>query len=193
MKISLFLQLIQFFTAMQPIFLIGYMGSGKTTLGKALAATMGKDFIDLDNYIERRFHTSVKELFATRGEDGFRDVEKRMLHEVADFENVIVACGGGTPCYFDNMEYMRTHGLTIYLTVPPERLVLRLTLPGSRNRRPLIANKTDEELLDFINDALAKRDPFYSQAEITFCSTDIENAEQTQKTAAKLAALIQEK
>ena len=172
---------------MQPIFLIGYMGSGKTTLGKALAKAMNKDFIDLDHYIEGRFHATVKQIFSEHGEDGFRDIERRMLQEVADFEDVIVACGGGTPCYFDNMEYMRTHGLTIYLTTPPERLALRLALPGSRAKRPLIAGKSDEELLDFVNEALAKREPFYNKAQMTFCSTKIENAKETIQTAQILA------
>lgn len=175
---------------MRPIFLIGYMGSGKTTLGKALAKEMHKDFIDLDHYIEGRFHATVKQIFATRGEDGFREVERRMLQEVADFENVIVACGGGTPCYFDNMEYMGAHGLTIYLTAPPERLALRLALPGSRAKRPLIADKSDDELLDFVNEALAKREPFYTKAQLTFCSTRIENAHETAITARELASLI---
>ena len=104
---------------MQPIFLIGYMGSGKTTLGKALAKHLCKEFIDLDTYIECRFHASVKQLFAQRGEEGFRDLERRMLHEIADFEDVIVACGGGTPCYFDNMDYIVGHGFAIYLTTSP--------------------------------------------------------------------------
>ena len=178
---------------MQPIFLIGYMGCGKTTLGKALASEMKKEFIDLDTYIERRFHASVKQIFAQRGEDGFRDVEHRMLCEIADFENVVVACGGGTPCYFDNMDYMLSHGLVIYLTVSPERIALRLALPGSRAKRPLIAEKTDEELLQFVVDAIAKREPFYSRAHFTFCSERIENAAETRLTAQKLASLIVEK
>ena len=178
---------------MQPIFLIGYMGSGKTTLGKALAKEMNKEFIDLDHFIEGRFHTTVKQIFAERGEDGFRDVERRMLHEVADFEDVIVACGGGTPCYFDNMEYMCSHGFTIYLTTPPERLALRLALPGSRAKRPLIADKSDDELLAFVNEALALREPFYSKAQLTFCSTHIENAKETNITAKELSVIIQGK
>ena len=177
---------------MQPIFLIGYMGSGKTTLGKALAKHLCKEFIALDTYIECRFHASVKQLFAQRGEEGFRDLERRMLHEIADFEDVIVACGGGTPCYFDNMDYIVGHGFAIYLTTSPERLALRLALPGSRAKRPLIAQKTDEELIAFVNEALAKREPFYSRAQLTFDSTHIENAAETEATARALAALLPE-
>ena len=175
---------------MQPIFLIGYMGSGKTTLGKALARHLGKEFIDLDTYIECRFHATVKQLFAQRGEEGFRDIERRMLHEIADFEDVVVACGGGTPCHFDNMDYIVAHGFAIYLTTTPERLALRLALPGSRAKRPLIAGKSDDELVEFVKDALALREPFYSRAQLTFDSTHIENAAETQSTAHLLASLL---
>ena len=166
------------------------MGSGKTTLGKALARHLGREFIDLDNYIECRFHASVKQLFAQRGEEGFRDLERRMLREVADFEDVIVACGGGTPCYFDNIDYIVSHGLAVYLTTSPERLALRLALPGSRVKRPLIAGKSDEELVAFVREALARREAFYSRAQLTFDSTQIEDAAETQATALILAEQI---
>lgn len=185
-----FVAVFTYSAIMQPIFLIGYMGCGKTTLGKALGKVLGREFIDLDTYIERRFHATVRQIFAQRGEDGFRDVERRMLHEVADFEDVIVACGGGTPCYFDNMDHMLSRGVTVYLTVPPERIALRLALPGSRAKRPLIAGKSDEELLAFVVEALAKREPFYSRAQLTFCSERIENAEETMATAHILAEII---
>ena len=82
-----------------PIFLIGYMGTGKSTLGRAVARLGDIRFIDLDHYIEGRFHRSVSQLFEERGEDGFRKVEQAMLHEVGEFEDVIIACGGGTPCF----------------------------------------------------------------------------------------------
>ena len=140
---------------MQPIFLIGYMGCGKSTMGRAVSELTGIPFIDLDNYIERRFHHTVKAIFAERGEEGFRDVERRMLQEVADFEDVIVACGGGTPCFFDNMEYMNSHGTTVFLNTPIPRLHSRLM--RGRHKRPLIANKNDEELMEFIQKALADR------------------------------------
>ena len=91
------------------------MGCGKSTLGRSVAALTGWQFIDLDNYIEQRFHRTVKEIFAEYGEDGFRKRERAMLQEVADFENVIVACGGGTPCFFDNMEWMNRQGTTVFL------------------------------------------------------------------------------
>ena len=173
---------------MHPIFLIGYMGCGKSTMGRAVSALTGVPFIDLDNYIEQRFHLTVKEIFAQRGEDGFRDVERRMLQEVADFENVIVACGGGTPCFFNNMEYMNAHGTTVFLNTPIERLHSRLM--RGRHKRPLIANKSDEELLIFIKDALAKRMEHYSKAQIEFSSERLENKSEIANTARDFVELL---
>ena len=91
---------------MKRIFLIGYMGAGKTTVGKVLSQQLGLSFIDLDHYIEGRYHKTVGQLFAERGEEAFRDIERRMLREVAAFENVLVSTGGGAPCFFDNIEFM---------------------------------------------------------------------------------------
>lgn len=173
---------------MKPIFLIGYMGCGKSTMGRAVSALTGVPFIDLDNYIEQRFHLTVKEIFAQRGEDGFRDVERRMLQEVADFEDVIVACGGGTPCFFDNMEYMNTHGTTVFLNTPIDRLHSRLM--RGRHKRPLIADKDDEELMTFIKEALAKRMNHYSKAQISFSSERLENKSEIANTAREFAELL---
>ena len=173
---------------MKPIFLIGYMGCGKSTMGRAVSALTGVPFIDLDNYIEQRFHLTVKEIFAQRGEDGFRDVERRMLQEVADFEDVIVACGGGTPCFFDNMEYMNTHGTTVFLNTPIDRLHSRLM--RGRHKRPLIADKDDEGLMTFIKEALAKRMDHYSKAQISFSSERLENKSEIANTAREFAELL---
>ena len=164
------------------------MGCGKSTMGRAVSALTGVPFIDLDNYIEQRFHITVKEIFAQRGEDGFRDVERRMLQEVADFEDVIVACGGGTPCFFDNMEYMNTHGTTVFLNTPIDRLHSRLM--RGRHKRPLIADKDDEELMTFIKEALAKRMEHYSKAQITFSSERLENKSEIANTAREFAELL---
>ena len=173
---------------MKPIFLIGYMGCGKSTMGRAVSALTGVPFIDLDNYNEQRFHLTVKEIFAQRGEDGFRDVERRMLQEVADFEDVIVACGGGTPCFFDNMEYMNSHGTTVFLNTPIDRLHSRLM--RGRHKRPLIADKDDEELMTFIKEALAKRMDHYSKAQISFSSERLENKSEIANTAREFAELL---
>ena len=148
------------------------MGAGKTTLGKVLAQKMGLTFYDLDEYIEDRFHRTIPQIFAESGESGFRDLERRMLHEVAEFEDVIISCGGGTPCFFDNMDYMNTCGETVFLNASPEALKAHLLM--GKTQRPLIQGKSSEELLDFIKDSLQKRLPYYNKAKHTL-SIDVIN------------------
>lgn len=148
------------------------MGAGKTTLGKVLAQKMGLTFYDLDEYIEDRFHRTIPQIFAESGESGFRDLERRMLHEVAEFEDVIISCGGGTPCFFDNMDYMNTCGETVFLNASPEALKAHLLM--GKTQRPLIQGKSPEELLDFIKDSLQKRLPYYQKAKHTL-SIDVIN------------------
>ena len=147
---------------MTRIILVGYMGSGKTTVGRQLALALGISFYDLDWYIEMRYHRSVAQIFRASGEDGFRELERNMLHEVAEFENVVLSCGGGTPCFFDNMQYMNSLGDTVYLKASPEVLAAHLRM--ARVERPLIKGKTNEELLAYIRESLREREPFYSQA-----------------------------
>lgn len=159
------------------------MGCGKSTLGRNVGAITGMQFIDLDTYIESRYRASVRELFAARGEDGFRDLERRMLHEVAEFEDVIVACGGGTPCFFDNMDYMNSRGTTVLLETSPERLHSRLK--RGRQKRPLIAGKSDEELRLFIAEALEKRMPHYGKAQHRFAGDELENSSEIGATASR--------
>ena len=110
--------------------------------------------------------------------------------EVCDFQNIVIACGGGTPCYLDNMDVMNSHGVAVYLSVPIERLYSRLSRPRSKAKRPVIASKTDEELMEFIADNLRQRDPFYSRANLKFDTTNIETAAETEVTAAALEAEI---
>lgn len=144
------------------IILIGYMGAGKTTLGKALSKALDIPFYDLDWYIENRMHRTIKQLFDERGEDGFRKIEHAMLHEVAEFENVIISCGGGTPCFYDNMAYMNRQGETVYLKASPEVLYAHLKM--GKTVRPLLLNKTPEEVNAFIREQLRLREPYYIQA-----------------------------
>ena len=170
------------------IFLTGYMGAGKTTLGKAFAREMNVPFIDLDWYIEERFHKSIRELFTERGEASFRELERNMLHEVGEFEDVVVSTGGGTPCFFDNMDYMNACGDTVFLQVEPEVLFHRLKV--AKQQRPLLANKSDEELMNFICEALQKRHPFYSQAKFLFRADELEDKSQIQASVDSLRKLL---
>lgn len=147
---------------MKSIIIIGYMGAGKTTVGKALAKELGVMFYDLDWYIESRMRKTVKQIFDEIGEEGFRKNERNMLHEVAEFENVVVSCGGGTPCFFDNMDYMNQLGETIYLKASPETLHTHLKM--GKGVRPLLLNKTPEEVEIFIREQLKLREPFYNKA-----------------------------
>ena len=169
---------------MTRIFLIGYMGAGKTTLGKAFARAMGLTFIDLDWYIEERFHKTIRQLFTERGEDGFRDLEKRMLHEASEFEDVVISVGGGTPCFFDNMEYMNAAGETVFLDVDIKVLFRRLKV--AKQQRPLLDGKTDEELMLFIQEALQTRLPFYTKAKHVFNGELLEDRHQIQQSVERL-------
>jgi len=138
------------------------MGAGKTTVGKALAKELGLFFYDLDWYIETRMRKTVKQIFDERGEEGFRQIEHNMLHEVAEFENVIVSCGGGTPCFFDNMDYLNQQAETVYLKASPEVLYEHLRM--GKGVRPLLLNKTPEETRAFIREQLQQRESFYMKA-----------------------------
>jgi len=117
----------------------------------------------MDNHIEGKLFKSVSQIFAELGEDQFRLLEKQCLHEVAEFDQVIISTGGGVPCFFDNMEYMNKQGVTVYLKLSSADLAERLE-QSHANKRPLLANRKGEELLHFISEELAKREPFYSQA-----------------------------
>ena len=149
---------------MRPIFLVGYMGSGKSTVGKMLSSRLGYQLIDIDTFIENRFHKTIAQLFAERGENGFRDLEHLLLEEVCGFEDTVIATGGGAACFHDNMDLMNRSGLTVYLRVPVNILVERLK--HGRSQRPLVSQKSDEELLSFIEGMLQTCDPFYSQAQM---------------------------
>jgi shikimate kinase len=138
------------------------MGAGKTTVGKALAKELHMPFYDLDWYIESRMHKTVKAIFDERGEAGFRKIEHNMLHEVAEFEDIIISCGGGTPCFFDNIDYMNRQGETVYLKATPEVLYGHLKM--GKTIRPLLLNKTADEVQVFIREQLAQREPYYSKA-----------------------------
>lgn len=152
---------------MRRIFLIGYMGTGKTTAGRELAKRLDLAFYDLDHYIESRFLKTISQIFENEGEERFREIESSMLKELGEFEDVVIATGGGTPCFYDNMEYMNKQGQTVYLQASANALTKRL-LQCKADKRPLIRNKTEKELLAFVEENLIKREPYYSQAKIVF-------------------------
>ena len=164
------------------------MGAGKTTVGKALAKELNIPFYDLDWYIESRMRKKVSQIFAERGEEGFRQIEHNMLHEVAEFEDVIVSCGGGTPCFFDNIDYMNSQGQVVYLKADPEVLYDHLMM--GKGDRPLLKGKSHEELLAFIREQLEYREPFYSKARYTLDVSLMDNYEKIKITVAKLCELI---
>jgi shikimate kinase len=153
------------------IYLLGFMGCGKSTLGKKLAKHSGFQFIDMDNYIEERNYKTVPRIFAEEGEDQFRKKERKALEELSEFNDVIIATGGGAPCFFDNIELMNKTGITIYLNIAPEILAARLT--NSKTERPLIKGKPDSELLEYINETLEKRNKFYKKARFQITDPDI--------------------
>ena len=173
---------------MKRIYLIGYMGSGKTTLGKAFACAAGMQFIDLDWYIEERMHRTIRELFAERGESGFREVERNMLYEVGEFENVVISVGGGTPCFFDNMDYMNRQGMTVFLDVNTDVLFRRLRV--ATQQRPILQGKTDEELREFIGKTLTNRMPHYQKARYTFDGSRLEDRSQIAESVNRLQGLL---
>lgn len=144
------------------IFLIGYMGCGKSTLGRALALELKMTFIDLDSFLEEKYFRTIPQIFAEEGEEGFRRKERKVLEEVATFDDVIVATGGGAPCFFDNMDLMNNSGFCIFLDIGTNALVDRLI--QAKTERPLIKGKSQEELHDFINEMMLKRRPFYEKA-----------------------------
>lgn len=159
----------------RPVFLIGLPGCGKTTLGRALAKRMGRGFIDLDLYIENRFHSTIAAMFAAEdGEATFRRRECNMLREVGEMEDVVVACGGGTPCQCDNMEYMNNRGDTVWLQASEDVIYRRLCL--ARQRRPQFTSLSDVEVMQWLRLLEEQRTPYYSRASITFSGDRLENA-----------------
>jgi shikimate kinase len=164
------------------------MGAGKTTIGKALSKELGATFYDLDWYIESRMRKTVAQIFAEKGEEGFRKMEYNMLHEVAEFENVIISCGGGTPCFFDNMDYLNQQGKTVYLKATPEVLYNHLLM--GKVERPLIKGKSPEELITFIREQLDKREPYYTKAKYTLDVSLMDNYEKIKISVDKIKEIL---
>ncbi|MEL6123439.1 MAG: shikimate kinase [Bacteroidota bacterium] len=168
---------------MTRIYLIGYMASGKTTIGNLLAQEILWDFEDLDQTIEKRANLAIPELFYRYGEQAFREVEASALYSTRTAINRVISTGGGAPCYHQNMEWMKAQGLTIYLKTEPDTLVERLV--DGPNRRPLVANMNEQELESYIDKHLESRRPYYEQAELV-----VDTQEVPQIIARNLAHII---
>jgi len=146
------------------IYLIGYMGSGKTTVGKKLAAKMDYSFLDLDKMIEHKFKITIPDLFAKYDEKTFRKLEQETLLDTFTLANTVISTGGGTPCFYDNMELINKNGLSVYLKMHPKSLYERLI--KSKKKRPLLANKSTEEILKHISMQVIERESFYLQSNL---------------------------
>jgi shikimate kinase len=148
------------------------MGCGKSTLGRRLAKHAGLQFIDMDHYIEERNCKTVPQIFAEEGEAEFRKKERKALEELSAFSDVVIATGGGAPCFFDNVDVMNRTGKTIYLNIDPKILADRLL--KSKTERPLIKGKSKDELVTFIDETLKKRNAFYTQAHYQITQPEVD-------------------
>ncbi len=151
------------------LYIVGYMGSGKSTLAKELSKELNCNYIDLDKHIEKKTEMTPAEWINSKGEITFRKVERDTLIELSTIFNGIIATGGGTPCYFDNMELMLKTGRTAYLHANPKELANRLT--HSKTERPLLSHVEPDKLVEFIAKHLFERAPFYSRAELHWRAT----------------------
>lgn len=152
------------------LFLVGYMGSGKSTIGRKVARGMKLPFFDTDKMVEESEGASVADIFAYAGEEYFRRAERNALERCTDEQNAVISTGGGAPVWGDNMEWIGSQGVSVYLKRTPEQILSRLS-PYGRERRPRFRGLNDEELLAFMHENLAEREPIYERATITIdCS-----------------------
>ena len=149
------------------------MGSGKTTLGHGVEARTHMSFIDLDEYIEQQQGLTISEIFSREGEETFRRIEHEAIAELSQRENLLVACGGGTPCHYNNMELMNSRGTTVWLDADADTLHRRLR--EARAKRPLIAALDDDALREFITSSLQQRHKYYSQSQHRFDAGRMDN------------------
>jgi len=147
------------------IYLIGFMGCGKSTIGRELADLLDYAFVDLDDYIESQGR-SIAEIFETEGEKSFRELERDALAQLSGMMDTVIATGGGTPCFHDNLEWMQATGMTIYLNTSSDVLFQRLK--SETEHRPLLATLSDDELSNFINKKIQERSSFYDNSEIIY-------------------------
>ena len=167
-------------TVTSRIFLIGFMGSGKSSIGRRLAKLLHFDFFDTDSEIMKKTGKTAIEIFETDGEDFFRKKEQEVITELSPKINAVVSTGGGTPCFFDNMQQMNQTGLTIYLQAHPK--VLKQRVIRRKHQRPLLKDIPNEQLETYIAQLLHQREPDYQKSQITVAAFNI--------TAKKLLEVI---
>ena len=146
------------------VYLIGFMGSGKSTAGRKLARKLQLDFYDLDDLIEQKCGMSISDYFEKYGEENFRLLERNILHQTFEKNEVLISTGGGTPCFFDNINAIKRNGIPVYLEADIPLIVSRLK--NEKAKRPLIKNKNKDELYDTLSELLNKREKYYRQAQI---------------------------
>ncbi len=152
------------------------MASGKTSHGKKLAKNLGYHFIDLDEYTENKFDKNITEIFKDEGEKQFREFETTSLNECINTnQKTIVALGGGTPCFNNNLNLIKDNGYLIYLKMDAEPLYKRVF--GIKSQRPLLANQEEKDMLKYINDLLATREEFYKQADVILYNNNLQEDE----------------
>ena len=156
------------------IFLLGLTGAGKSTVGKLLANKLSYPFIDLDEVIRFETRRTVEEIFEKDGEEYFRQLEKKFLQKVASVDRRVIATGGGTPCYADNMDFIKNNGLSIFLYTPLYLVIDRLH-ESDASQRPMIKGKSKEELQEFLSSKFSERLPYYSRADFAIDTTLGEN------------------
>ncbi|MEP7165320.1 MAG: shikimate kinase [Ferruginibacter sp.] len=147
------------------IFILGFMGTGKTHWGKLWAEANNMEFFDMDALIEKEEQASVVDIFEREGEDYFRVKEASQLRDLSKHDNCIISCGGGAPCFYENMQWMNDNGTTVYLSAPPAYILQNVL--SEKEKRPIIKNINEAELLFFIEQKLKERLPFYNQAMLT--------------------------
>lgn len=154
------------------VYLVGYMGAGKSTTSKRLANRLGWEAYDTDRLFEERFKISINDFFKKYDADLYRKLETQVLHDTLKYDNAVIATGGGTACFNDNMEWMNQNGFTIFLKISPESAYERLG--HSKVRRPIVVNTPPEELEEFIHKNYAERMPFYEQAKLVYKAENLD-------------------
>jgi shikimate kinase len=141
------------------------MGTGKSLWGKRWADTNQMDFYDLDALIEKEEQASVVDIFERSGEDYFREKEASMLRDLVQIEHCVISCGGGTPCFYENIQWMNENGITVYLSASPQFILNNIL--EEKEKRPLVKKINEADLLFFVEQKLKERLPFYNQARVT--------------------------